>query len=275
MTTATLETTIVPGAGRVLKNRVGVRQTLANSLTMAARGLIKIRRTPEQLIDVTLQPILFTLMFAYLFGGAIAGNVQDYLPALIPGILVQTVITTSVVTGTQLREDMDKGVFDRFRSLPIARIAPLAGALLADNIRYAIATTLTFVMGYVMGYHPAGGLANVALAGLLVIACSWAISWIFAFFGVIARTASSVQGISMLILFPLTFLSNAYVPVDTLPDWLKWLANVNPISHLVTAVRELANNGNVGGDVLLSLFGAAVIVAIFAPLTVRAYMRKA
>jgi daunorubicin/doxorubicin transport system permease protein len=275
MTTATLETTIVPGADRVLKNRVGVRQTLANSLTMAARGLIKIRRTPEQLIDVTLQPILFTLMFAYLFGGAIAGNVQDYLPALIPGILVQTVITTSVVTGTQLREDMDKGVFDRFRSLPIARIAPLAGALLADTIRYAIATTLTFVMGYVMGYHPASGLVNVALAGLLVIACSWAISWIFAFFGVIARTASSVQGISMLILFPLTFLSNAYVPVDTLPDWLKWFANVNPISHLVTAVRELANNGAVGGDVLLSLFGAAVIVAIFAPLTVRAYMRKA
>lgn len=275
MTTATLDTTITPGIDRVLKNHVGVRQTVANSLTMASRGLIKIRRTPEQLIDVTLQPILFTLMFAYLFGGAIAGNVQDYLPALIPGILVQTVITTSVVTGTQLREDMDKGVFDRFRSLPIARIAPLAGALLADTIRYAIATTLTFVMGYLMGYHPAGGIGNVALAGLLVIACSWAISWIFAFFGVIARTASSVQGISMLILFPLTFLSNAYVPVDTLPDWLKWFANANPISHLVTAVRELANNGAVGGDVLMSLFGAAVIVAIFAPLTVRAYMRKA
>lgn len=275
MTTTTLGTTITPGIDRVLKNRVSIRQTVENSLTMAARGLIKIRRTPEQLIDVTLQPILFTLMFAYLFGGAIAGNVQDYLPALIPGILVQTVITTSVVTGTQLREDMDKGVFDRFRSLPIARIAPLAGALLADTIRYAIATTLTFVMGYVMGYHPAGGVWNVALAGLLVIACSWAISWIFAFFGVVARTASSVQGISMLILFPLTFLSNAYVPVDTLPDWLKWFANVNPISHLVTAVRELANNGNVGGDVLMSLFGAAVIVAIFAPLTVRAYMRKA
>ena len=275
ISTAALDTTIAPGVDRVLKNRVSIGQTIENSLTMAARGLIKIRRTPEQLIDVTLQPILFTLMFAYLFGGAIAGNVQDYLPALIPGILVQTVITTSVVTGTQLREDMDKGVFDRFRSLPIARIAPLAGALLADTIRYAIATTLTFVMGYVMGYHPAGGLGNVVLAGLLVIACSWAISWIFAFFGVVARTASSVQGISMLVLFPLTFLSNAYVPVDTLPDWLKWFANANPISHLVTAVRELANNGAVGGDVLLSLLGAGVIVAIFAPLTVRAYMRKA
>ncbi|POH85091.1 ABC transporter, partial [Ralstonia pickettii] len=114
--------------------------------TMAYRGLVKIRRTPEQLFDVTFQPIIFTLMFAYIFGGAIAGDVQNYLPQLIPGILVQTVITTSVVTGTQLREDMDKGVFDRFRSLPIARIAPLSGALLADTLRYAIATTLVFVM---------------------------------------------------------------------------------------------------------------------------------
>jgi hypothetical protein len=142
---------IVPARDRDLRNRTSLAQAVENTLTMAYRGLIKIRRTPEQLIDVTVQPIIFTLMFAYLFGGAIAGDVKNYLPSLIPGILVQTVITTSVVTGTQLREDMDKGVFDRFRSLPIARIAPLSGALLADTIRYAIATTLTFVMGYIMG----------------------------------------------------------------------------------------------------------------------------
>ena len=266
---------IVPATERHLSNRTSLQQTLRNTVTMAYRGLVKIRRTPEQLIDVTVQPIIFTLMFAYIFGGAIAGDVQSYLPALVPGILVQTVITTSVVTGTQLREDMDKGVFDRFRSLPIARIAPLSGALLADTLRYAIATTLTFAMGYVMGYHPAGGLGNVVLAALLVIACSWAISWIFAFFGVVARTASSVQGISMLVLFPLTFLSNAYVPVDTLPAALSWFARINPISHLVTAVRELANNGVIGADLWTSLIGAAVVVAVFAPLTVRAYMRKA
>lgn len=268
-------TPIVPASERRLANRTSLRQTVENTLTMAYRGLVKIRRTPEQLFDVTFQPIIFTLMFAYIFGGAIAGDVQSYLPALIPGILVQTVITTSVVTGTQLREDMDKGVFDRFRSLPIARIAPLSGALLADTLRYAIATTLTFAMGFLMGYRPGGGLGAVVLAGLLVIVCSWAISWIFAFFGVIARTASSVQGISMLVLFPLTFLSNAYVPVDTLPSWLAWFANANPVSHLVTAVRELANNGAIGADLWLSLLGAAVIVAVFAPLTVRAYMRKA
>jgi len=262
-------------ATRDLPRTASLAQTLQNTVTMAGRGLLKIRRTPEQLIDVTVQPILFTLMFTYIFGGAIAGDVQSYLPIIIPGILVQTVITTSVVTGTQLREDMDKGVFDRFRSLPIARIAPLSGALLADTVRYAIATVLTFTMGFIMGLRPAGGIWAVVAAGLLVIACSWAISWIFAFFGVIARSASSVQGISMLILFPLTFLSNAFVPSNTMPPWLQWFVDVNPVSHLVTAVRDLVNTGTAGSDVIISLVGAAVIVAVFAPLTVRAYMRKA
>ena len=266
---------IVPASERRPNPRPSLSLTLRNTITMAARGIIKIRRTPEQLVDVTLQPILFTLMFTYIFGGAISGNVTNYLPVIIPGILVQTVITTSVVTGVQLREDMDKGVFDRFRSLPIARIAPLSGALLADTIRYGIATVLTFTMGFLMGFRPAGGLGAVVVAGLLVIACSWAISWIFAFAGVIARTASSVQGISMLILFPLTFLSNAFVPVDTMPGWLQWFVNVNPVSHLVTAVRDLVNTGTFGADAWVSILGAVVIVVVFAPLTVRAYMRKA
>src|SRR5215831_5214144 len=184
---------------------------------MAYRGLLRMRRTPEQFGDVLLQPVLFTLMFTYIFGGAIAGDVKSYLPFLIPGILVQSVITTSVVTGVQLREDMDKGVFDRFRSLPIARAAPLAGALLADTIRYGIATLVTFLTGFAIGWRPAGGIAGVLLAGLLVIACSWAISWIFALFGVMARTAGTVQGLSFLILFPLTFLSNAFVPPGRCP----------------------------------------------------------
>lgn len=267
-------TSLKQGTERQLKNHTSFGQAIRHSLTMAYRGLLKIRRTPEQLFDVTLQPIIFTLMFTYIFGGAISGDVVSYLPVIIPGILVQTVITTSIVTGIQLREDMDKGVFDRFKSLPIARIAPLAGALLSDTVRYTIATVLTFSMGYIMGYRPEGGLANVAIAAVLVIFCSWAISWIFAFFGVIARTASSVQGISMIVLFPLTFLSNAFVPIDTMPNWLQWFVKINPISHLVTAVRELANNGTMGWDLVISLIGAAIIVAIFAPITVRAYMRR-
>ncbi len=253
----------------------GLRQTLSQTLTMAYRALLRVRRTPEQWGDVVLQPVIFTLMFAYLFGGAIAGDVQAYLPQLIPGILVQTVITTSVVTGVQLREDMEKGVFDRFRTLPIARIAPLAGALLADTLRYAIATAITFAVGLAIGYRPGGSAGMVVLAGLVVVLCSWALSWIFAFLGVIARSATTVQALSFLVLFPLTFLSNAFVPVDTLPGPLKWFATINPVSHLITAVRELANGGVVGADVGWALLGAAVVVAVFAPLTVRAYMRKA
>ncbi|GGK93409.1 ABC-2 type transport system permease protein [Curtobacterium luteum] len=253
----------------------GLGATVRQSFTMAYRGLVKIRRTPEQLFDVTLMPIVFTVMFTYIFGGAISGDIGSYLPVIIPGILVQTNITSSIVTGVQLREDMDKGVFDRFKSLPIARIAPLAGALLADTVRYAIATTITFTVGIIMGLRPEGGAAAVVLAGLLVIVVAWAISWIFAYFGVIARTASSVSGIANLVLFPLTFLSNAFVPVDTLPSWLRWFTEVNPVSHLITAVRELVNHGAVTGDLWISLLGAAVIVAVFAPLTVRSYMRKA
>jgi ABC-2 type transport system permease protein len=253
----------------------GLAATVRQSFTMAYRGLVKVRRTPEQLFDVTLMPIVFTVMFTYIFGGAIAGDVASYLPVIIPGILVQTNITSSIVTGVQLREDMDKGVFDRFKSLPIARIAPLAGALLADTVRYAIATAITFTVGIIMGLRPEGGAAAVVLAGLLVIVVAWSISWIFAYFGVIARTASSVSGIANLVLFPLTFLSNAFVPTDTLPGWLRWFTEVNPISHLITAVRELINHGAVTGDLWISLLGAAVVVAVFAPLTVRAYMRKA
>jgi ABC-2 type transport system permease protein len=256
--------------------RNGLAQTASQSITMAYRGLLKIKRTPEQLFDVTLQPIIFTVMFTYIFGGAIAGNISHYLPIIIPGILAQTVIATSVVTGVQLREDMDKGVFDRFRSLPIARIAPLAGALLADTVRYLIAATLTFVMGWLMGYAAiVQHFGYVLVAGLLVIVTSWSVSWIFALFGMLGRTASSVQGISILILFPLTFLSNAFVPTSTMPDWLQVFVNINPISHLVTAVRELVNHAAITGDFWITLLGAASIVAVFAPLTVRAYMRRA
>ena len=268
-------TSLAYSPDRTLRNHVSLRQTVSNTLTMAGRGLLKVRRTPEQLIDVTIQPVVFTVMFAYIFGGAIAGSVQDYLPYLLPGILVQTVITTSVVTGVQLREDMEKGVFDRFRSLPIARVAPLAGALLADTLRYLIATTITFAIGYVMGYRPDGGFSGVVLAGLLVIASAWALSWIFAFFGVIARTAASVQGISFLILFPLTFLSNAYVQKDTLPPALQWFVEINPVTHLVSAARALTMGVSAGGDIVATIVGAAVVVAVFAPLTLRAYMRRA
>jgi ABC-2 type transport system permease protein len=210
-------------------------------------------------------------MFTYLFGGAISGDVLRYLPIIIPGILVQTVLTTSSSTGVQLREDMDKGVFNRFRTLPIARIAPLAGALLADTVRFAIAAVLTLIMGYIMGYRP--NLGGIVAGGLLVMFSAWCISWIFALLGMTARSASTVNGMATLVLFPLTFLSNAFVPAKTLPGWLQVFVHVNPVSHLVSAVRDLAGNGVVGPDFWLTLLGSLIIVAIFVPLTVRAYAR--
>ncbi|MDV8021818.1 ABC transporter permease [Rhodococcus sp. IEGM 1330] len=267
--------TYIDPADRPVVRHIGLARTAAQSATMGYRGLLKLRHNPEQLTDVVLLPIIFTLMFSYIFGGAVAGDVTSYLPLIVPGILVQTVITGSVVTGVQLREDMDKGVFDRFRSLPIARISPLAGVLMADAIRYLIAAVVCFLTGFAMGYHPVGGALGLLGAVLLVMFCAWAISWIFALLGTLMSKASSVQGISMLVMFPLTFLSNAFVDTSTMPSWLRAFADVNPVSHLVTAVRELANNGHFGIHVVYSLVGAAVIVAIFAPLTVRMYMRKA
>ncbi|MCZ4522099.1 ABC transporter permease [Rhodococcus ruber] len=267
--------TYIDPADRPVVRHIGLARTAAQSATMGYRGLLKLRHNPEQLTDVVLLPVIFTLMFSYIFGGAVAGDVTSYLPMIVPGILVQTVITGSVVTGTQLREDMDKGVFDRFRSLPIARISPLAGALMADVIRYLIAAVVCFLTGFAMGYHPAGGALGLVGAVLLVMFCAWAISWIFALLGTVMNKASSVQGISMLVLFPLTFLSNAFVDTSTMPSWLRAFADINPVSHLVTAVRELANNGHFGIHVVYSLVGAVVIVAIFAPLTVKSYMRKA
>jgi ABC-2 type transport system permease protein len=268
-------TLIRPANARTLKRRAGIRQAAHNSLVMAYRSLLKFRRTPEQFFDVTLQPLLFVPMFTYIFGGAISGDARSYLPILIPGVLVQCIISATLVTGTMLREDMDKGVFNRFRSLPIARIAPLAGALLADTVRYVIATTLTFIVGYALGYRPEAGIAGVLAAGALVIAFGWCMSWIFAFMGMIAKSAAGVQGISMMILIPLTFLSNAFVPVSTLPHWLQSFVRFNPVSHLITAVREITAHGTVGRDFLLSILGAAAIVAIFIPLTLRTYMKRA
>jgi ABC-2 type transport system permease protein len=275
MTTQTLlpETT-TPVTERPLSVRPSVQDTLRQTFAMAWRALKKMRRNPEQFFDVTLQPILFTAMFAYVFGGAVSGSVADYLPLMIPGILAQTALTACMATGTQMREDMDKGVFDRFKSLPIARIAPLAGPMMADLLRYGIAATITIAVGLVMGYRPDGGVFGVVAGWLLTIVAGWSLAWIFAWLGTVARSAQAVQGIGMMIMFPLTFLSNAYVPASTMPDWLQAFVNINPVSHVVTAVRDLMNTGTVTSQVGWALLACAVVVAIFAPLAVRSYSRK-
>jgi ABC-2 type transport system permease protein len=254
--------------------RITITETVSQTLIMAWRALVKMRRNLEQFFDVTIQPLLFTAMFAYLFGGAISGNVQSYLPLLIPGIVAQTVLTTCMSTGVQLREDMDKGVFDRFKALPMSRIAPLAGPMVADLVRYLIAAGLTFVMGVIIGYRPGGGVLGVLGAIVLAMFTGWAIAWIFTWIGTIAKSARSVQGMSMLILFPLTFLSNAFVPVTSLPGWLAAFVKVNPVSHLVSAMRDLANHGVISAEAGWTLLAALVVIAVFAPLSVRSYRRN-
>jgi ABC-2 type transport system permease protein len=257
-----------------LPARPSVADTVSQTVTLAWRAIKKMQRNFEQLFDVTIQPLLFTAMFAGIFGGAISGDVQSYLPIIITGLVGQTVLTACVATGVQIREDMDKGVFDRFKSLPIARIAPLAGPMLADMLRYLIASVLTFATGFVMGYRPGGGFLGVLAAIVLAVFAGWSMAWIFAWFGTIGRSAQGVQGISLMVMFPLTFLSNAFVPTETMPSWLQTFADINPVSHVISAIRDLANEGQVTAQVGWAILGLAIVVAIFAPLAVRSYGRK-
>jgi ABC-2 type transport system permease protein len=259
---------------RTVNESVPVREALTQITTLAWRALIKMSRNPEQLVDVTAMPILFTVMFGLMFGGAVSGGTAHYLPTLIPGIIAMTTITACVGAGIQLREDMDKGVFNRFRSLPIARIAPLAGPMLADLARYAIAAAITLIVGVVMGYRPGGGVLGVLGGVVLAVITGWSIAWIFLWIGTKARSAGAVQGLSMMLMFPLAFLSNAFVPVDTLPGWLQAVTRVNPISHVVSALRDLMNDGVVTAQVGWALLGCAAVASIFIPLAVRSYSRK-
>lgn len=274
MSTATLAPASVTDPVARTTTHVSLAAGLSQTFSLAWRALKTMQRNPEQLFDVIVQPLLFTAMFAYIFGGAISGSVAEYLPLLIPGILAQTSLTACMATGVKLREDMDRGVFDRFKSLPIARTAPIAGPMVADLVRYVIAATLTFLTGVLMGYRPGGGIGGVTGAIVLVVIAGWSLAWIFAWLGTVARSATSVQGISMMIMFPLTFLSNAFVTVDTLPGWLQTFVAINPVSHIVTAVRDLANDGTVGAEVGWALLACAVVIAVFAPLAVRRYSRS-
>lgn len=241
---------------------------------MAKRSLLKIKHTPDKLFDVTIMPIFFMIMFSYLFGGAIAGDIQSYLPTIIPGILIQTLLSASASTGTQLREDIDTGVFDRFKSLPIARIAPLAGPLVADALRYLLASAIALTTGFIIGWRPEAGFLWTALATLLAVFTSWSISWIFAFLGLLAKNAGTIQGVSTLIMFALSFLSNAFVPIDTLPNFLQTFAKINPVTHIISAFREMTTAGQITIDVVWTLGLSLLIVAIFAPLTLRIYTKK-
>jgi len=270
----TVATTTPRPAARGVNASVSIRDALTQITTLAWRALIKMSRNPEQLVDVTFMPVLFTVMFGLMFGGAVSGSTAHYLPTLIPGIIAMTSITACVAAGIQLREDMDKGVFDRFRSLPIARIAPLAGPMMADLARYAIAAGVTLTVGVIMGYRPGGGVLGVAAGVVLAVITGWSIAWIFLWIGTRARSAGAVQGLSMMIMFPLAFLSNAFVPTDSLPGWLQAVTRVNPVSHVVSALRDLMNGGALTAQVGWALLGCVTVAAIFIPLAVRSYSKR-
>jgi oleandomycin transport system permease protein len=247
-----------------------------HSVALAGRNLIGVLRNPEQLVDVTLQPIIFIALFTYVFGGAIAGGSQhDYLQFLLPGILAQTVAFGGIAIGVNLNTDIEKGVFDRFRALPIARAAPLVGAVLADVVRYVLLCAITVGFGLVLGFDAPGGPLATLGACVLAIAFALCLCWTSVWLGMVARTPGAVQGLLMLVLFPLTFASSTFVPARTLPDWLESFTKVNPLSHLVGALRGLMSGGAAGTDVLWTLGWMGALLAVFVPLALRAYRRRA
>lgn len=247
---------------------------LSASLTLSWRAVLKIKHVPFQLFDVTVFPIMMTVMFTYLFGGALAGSTQAYLQYLLPGIVVQTVVFLTVYTGVGLNTDIRKGLFDRFRSLPIWQPAPIVGALLGDIMRYGLAAVVVLIVGLIMGFRPDAGVIGVILAVALMLVFASAVSWMWIIVGMLVRTPESVMTTSFLLLFPLTFVSNIFVDPATMPGWLQIVVDLNPVSHLATASRGLMHGGVAAGDVLWVLVASGVITAIFAPIAMRMYYRE-
>jgi ABC-2 type transport system permease protein len=264
------------GPGSALSSRP--RPARANAVTasraFAWRAALKLKHVPEQLGDVIGIPILFTLLFTYLFGGALAGSTGSYLQTLLPGTLVMAVLLVTVFTGVTLNTDIATGVFDRFRSLPIWRPAPIIGGLLGDLGRYLLASTLVIALGLALGFRPDGGAAGVLAAIALVLAFAFALSWIWTTLALVLRTPSAVQNIGLLVLFPLTFASNVFVDPNTMPGWLQAFVDVNPVSRLVTAVRGLMHGTATPSEVGWVLVAAALLTAVFAPLTMHLYRSK-
>lgn len=245
-----------------------------HSLALARRSLIKTVRTPEQLLDVTLQPIIFVVLFVFLLGGAIAGDTHQYLQFLLPAILVQTVVFASVATGVSLNTDLKKGVFDRFRSLPIGRSAPLIGSVLGDLIRYVVATLSLTVCGLVLGFELVNGIVPALAAVVMTIGFAFCLSWAFVLLGMVLREPGAVQGVAFLTMFPLTFGTGMMAPVDTLPGWLQSWVQVNPVAHAMEAARGLMIGGPVATHVVWVAAWGLGLLAVFAPLAVRAYRRR-
>ncbi|MEV2256732.1 ABC transporter permease [Streptomyces sp. NPDC050147] len=247
---------------------------LSASLTFGWRAMLKIKHVPEQLFDVTAFPIMMVLMYTYLFGGALAGSPREYIQYLLPGILVMSVVMITMYTGVSVNTDIEKGVFDRFRTLPIWRPSVMVGYLLGDALRYAIASVVMLTVGIILGFRPDGGVLGVIGGVLLLLVFSFAFSWVWTMFGLLLRTEKSVMGVSMMVIFPLTFLSDIFVKPETMPGWLQAFVNNNPITHLASAVRDLMAGTSPGSSLAWALGWVVLLVAVFGPVTMRLYNRK-
>ncbi len=240
----------------------------------AWRSVLKVKHVPEQLLDVLAIPVIFTLMFTYLFGGALEGSTRSYLQFLLPGTLVMTVLLLTMYTAIGLSTDITSGVSDRYRSLPIWQPAPIVGALIGDVGRYLIASGLVLALGSAMGFRAAGGVAGIVLALALILAFAFALSWIWTAIALVMRAPNSIMNLAMVVLFPLTLASNVFVDPGTTPRWLRAFIDVNPVSHLVTAVRGLIDGRADASEIAVVLAGCTVLVVVFAPMTMWLYGRE-
>jgi ABC transporter DrrB family efflux protein len=253
-----------------------VRRLVSDTMVIAERNLIRLPRAPDLLLAFTVQPIMFVLLFRYVFGGAIHVPHGSYADFLIPGIVVQNIAFGGFVTALGLNEDVHKGLIDRFRSLPMARPAVLAGRTFADIVTNFLSIVVLVITGLIIGFSFHTNVLDVIAGFLLLLLFGYAFSWVFAFLGLLVSTPESANSVGFIAVFPLTFISSAFVPVSSMPSVLRAFANVNPFTIIVDAMRHLwigypSAGDNVWGAVVWSL----VIIAVFAPLAVARYRRMA
>jgi ABC-2 type transport system permease protein len=247
---------------------------LSNALVFGWRAVLKFKHVPEQLFDLVMTPIMFTLLFTFVFGGALAGSPSEYLQFFLPGILVQTVVFNSVYSGMGLSTDLGKGLFDRFRSLPIWSLAPFAGLMVGDILRHLIAGGIILTIGLILGYRPEAGLPGVIAAFALLIAIGFGVGWIFIVLGLLIRTPMTVMTIGFTVIFPLVFASNIMVEPATMPGWLRAFVDVNPVSLMTTALRGLMSGTATMAEVGLALIAPVVLTLVLAPVVLWLYGRS-